>query len=332
MPATTPRPTSEWVSPKITSRPRPPPPIKPRDDDYGEHHHDGLVDPEQDRGARERQLHLPEHLSRRRAVRQRRLGRVLRHPADPEVGQPDARRERVDERGDDPRARARRGTARSPARGRRTPASSASRRAAGLQRPSGTRRCAPRGCRSGSRPATASTTATATWLSVSIAMSHMPEHPDRRQAGERQDRQARSPRGRHPMSAAPPATIHHGRPCSRSFSGSRPHRMIPLLIGSVRNRRLSSNHPTTESVGPAIENVHSCGKSCWRRTSRPITTPTAVATIARTMSRRPREPHTGDPRRLPGPRSRWLHPYDTRSRTIARTTIAMPALSASPTS
>ena len=62
--------------------------------------------------------------------------------------------------------------------------------------------------------------ATITWLSVSIAMSHIPRTP--MAAMHRNDTidSARLREAAHAASAAPPHTIHHGRPSRRLRSGS----------------------------------------------------------------------------------------------------------------
>ncbi len=71
------------------------------DHDHREREEDRLVDPEQQHPPRERELHLREHLPARRAHRRRRLDGVRRDAADPERGDPDGGRNRVDDRRDD---------------------------------------------------------------------------------------------------------------------------------------------------------------------------------------------------------------------------------------
>jgi len=71
------------------------------DDDHREHHHDGLVDAQQDRWTRERQLYLPKRLPGRRAEGSCGFHRLLVDPTYAEVGQAYAGRQRVDDRRDD---------------------------------------------------------------------------------------------------------------------------------------------------------------------------------------------------------------------------------------
>ena len=70
------------------------------DDDHREGEEDRLVDRQEQQAARERQLHLPEHLAFRRSERGRRFDRVRRHAADSERRDPNSRRHRVDHRRD----------------------------------------------------------------------------------------------------------------------------------------------------------------------------------------------------------------------------------------
>ena len=166
-----------------------------------------LIHPEQDRGASERELDLPQHLSSWTHT-PRRPPPLLRAPPDAVVSEPD------------PTA-GRRSPRRSPP-GTRPGANSSStgheidecrhrlHRVEDRPRRASNPSCARRDP-DGIAITTAISTATSTWLSVSIASSHMPSRPMPKM--HRNEKTAR----RHPTPSSDrprrrPATIHHGTP------------------------------------------------------------------------------------------------------------------------
>src|SRR2546426_960074 len=114
-----------------------------------------------------------------------------------------------------------------------------------------------------------STTATRTWLRVSIASAHIPTTPITvRQITQSTIRLARRD-ARHANSAVAPTTIHHGRSWSRLRSGSSPYFVRKSPIAPVTPARCKVIQFTAVFVGPATEIAHPVGKSCCTRTSRP---------------------------------------------------------------
>ena len=141
------------------------------------------------------------------------------------------------------------------------------------------------------------------------------------------------PENRHAASAKNPATIHHGTPSRRFTIGSRQYRIRKSPIAEVSHSRLDWIQSTAVFVG-VIRSIRGLlGKSCWTSTYRPISTAATVAAIARTTNslRETDRPNNTVPDPLVT-RSRVLHPSLTRSSTMARTTIPIPAFSATPTS
>ena len=205
-------------------------------------------------------------------IRLGRLHRLLRHTPDAVVREPDTRPAARRSRRRSPPAPARERRAAARGRGRRTPASSASRRAQAGSR-ARTRRCERR--------------ATPIGIAITIAISDRDQHQ-----GERLHRRGptcpaapmpkmhrnektarRTPDTFHAITAAAPATIHHGTPTSRSCERiEQPNAAGTSEIQSATPVRLSRDHSTIAFAGVATEVVHASGHSCCRSTSRPITT------------------------------------------------------------
>ena len=168
-----------------------------------------------------------------RSVRLRRLDDLLRHLPDPEVGEPDRRRQRVDHRrdhaGDPPELEQE--DHRHQVDERRHRLHRVEHR---LERPAGTRRSSPTRRRAGSRSTIDRTTATSTWLSVSIAQ--VPHAAGRRSPGRSRRRTPPGSRGGTASTRAarcPPTIIHHGSPISRFLSGSSANLISQSLIAFV---------------------------------------------------------------------------------------------------
>ena len=251
---------------------------QPGDDHDRERHHDRLVHAEQDRGPRERQLHLPEQSADGvDPYASRRFDDLLRHLADPQVGQPDrpaaARRsptaitpgtrpelEQEDHRHqvDERRHRLHRVEHR-------------------LERPAGTDRSAPTRPRAGSRSRSTATTATSTWLSVSIARSHMPEHADRQRRSRPQSTARLHATGDPPREQRGAADDHPPRLADQQV----PQRVQRELDQS--RSLIAVRDPAERALDPDERVVRrrgdrdgqAVGKSCWRSTSRPMNTATA---------------------------------------------------------
>ena len=119
--------------------------------------------------------------------------------------------------------------------------------------------------------ASESATATATWLRVSMEMSHMPRTPT--PARPRNDIRVRPIRRetRQASSAAPPLTIHQGTPRSKLRSGSSRSLVIQSLMSPVHRPNVVNTQSLKALVGAATETVQLAGKSCCRSTCRPTT-------------------------------------------------------------
>ena len=87
----------------------------------------------------------------------------------------------------------------------------------------------PRGIAS----ATDTTTATMTWLSVSIDSSHIPSTPTAAMHANASTARPHRRDTRQPINAAKPATIHHGTSVSRFFNGSSAYFTVTLVIAVV---------------------------------------------------------------------------------------------------